>query len=69
MQALQHILQKSGYNYPKRTDMNHMTYLLLGPGILWSHGQYYIAYPNARVCYMGADWLSPKVRCTSGTVR
>ncbi|KAI0706655.1 PAH-inducible cytochrome P450 monooxygenase PC-PAH 4 [Earliella scabrosa] len=34
--ALQHILQKSGYNYPKRTDMNHMTYLLLGPGILWS---------------------------------
>ncbi|KAI0755301.1 cytochrome P450 [Daedaleopsis nitida] len=36
--ALQHILHKSGYNYPKRLDMNHQTLLLLGPGILWSEG-------------------------------
>ncbi|KAI0794686.1 cytochrome P450 [Fomes fomentarius] len=36
--ALQHILHKSGYNYPKRVDMNHMTLLMLGPGILWSEG-------------------------------
>ncbi|KAI0730494.1 cytochrome P450 [Earliella scabrosa] len=36
--ALQHILHKSGYNYPKRMDMNHMTWLSLGPGILWSEG-------------------------------
>ncbi|KAH9928018.1 cytochrome P450 [Epithele typhae] len=32
--ALQHILHKSGYHYPKRVDKNHFLYLLLGPGIL-----------------------------------
>ncbi|TFK81533.1 cytochrome P450 [Polyporus arcularius HHB13444] len=36
--ALQHILHKSGYNYPKRVDMNTMTFLQFGPGILWSEG-------------------------------
>ena len=37
-QALQHILQKSSYNYPKRVDMNTLTLLQLGPGILWAEG-------------------------------
>ena len=37
-QALQHILQKSSYNYPKRIDMNTLTLLQLGPGILWAEG-------------------------------
>ncbi|RPD57254.1 cytochrome P450 [Lentinus tigrinus ALCF2SS1-7] len=36
--ALQHILHKSGYNYPKRVDMNTITFLQFGPGILWSEG-------------------------------
>ncbi|RPD59127.1 cytochrome P450 [Lentinus tigrinus ALCF2SS1-7] len=36
--ALQHILQKSSYNYPKRIDMNTLTFLQLGPGILWAEG-------------------------------
>ncbi|KAI0701147.1 cytochrome P450 [Cerioporus squamosus] len=36
--ALQHILQKSSYNYPKRIDMNTLTLLQLGPGILWAEG-------------------------------
>ena len=38
-QALQHILHKSGYHYPKRVDMNTITYLQFGPGILWSEGE------------------------------
>ncbi|KAI0794683.1 cytochrome P450 [Fomes fomentarius] len=36
--ALRHILHKSGYNYPKRMDIIHMTWLSFGPGILWSEG-------------------------------
>ncbi|RPD57242.1 cytochrome P450 [Lentinus tigrinus ALCF2SS1-7] len=36
--ALQHILQKSSYNYPKRVDVNTLTLLQLGPGILWAEG-------------------------------
>ncbi|RDX43906.1 cytochrome P450 [Lentinus brumalis] len=34
--ALQHILQRSSYSYPKRIDMNTLTLLQLGPGILWA---------------------------------
>ena len=37
-QALQHILQKSSYNYPKRIDISTMTLMQLGPGILWAEG-------------------------------
>ncbi|KAI0794698.1 cytochrome P450 [Fomes fomentarius] len=36
--ALQHILHKSGYSYPKRLDMIHMSWLSFGPGIIWSEG-------------------------------
>ena len=36
-QVLQHVY-KAGYGYYKRVDMNHMTYLMLGPGILWAEG-------------------------------
>ena len=38
-QALQHILQKSSYNYPKRVDINTILGLLLGPGIFWAEGK------------------------------
>ncbi|KAH9935130.1 PAH-inducible cytochrome P450 monooxygenase PC-PAH 4 [Epithele typhae] len=36
--ALAHIY-KAGYNYYKRVDLNHMTYLMLGPGVLWAEGE------------------------------
>lgn len=39
-QALQHILQKSSYNYPKRVDINTILGLLLGPGIFWAEGKH-----------------------------
>ena len=34
---MQHVY-KARYAYHKRVDMNHMTYLMLGPGILWAEG-------------------------------
>ena len=32
-QAIQHVFQKSGYNYTKKTSQNFMAYLIAGPGI------------------------------------
>ena len=42
VQALQHILHKSGYTYAKRVDMNHLTWLMLGPGIIWANGTLFV---------------------------
>ena len=41
-QALQHILQKSSYNYPKRIDISTMTLMQPGPGILWAEGTWHM---------------------------
>ena len=36
---MQHILHKSGYNYPKRIEVSHFTSLSVGPGILAAEGE------------------------------
>ena len=36
---MQHILHKSGYNYPKRVDIGHFMYLTLGRGIFATEGE------------------------------
>ena len=33
-QAIQHVFQKSGYNYTKKTALTHSAWLLGGPGIV-----------------------------------
>ena len=50
-QALQHILHKSGYNYYKRLDVNHMVLLTMGPGIIWAEGQFFVAYESSTAPY------------------
>ncbi|KAI0737344.1 cytochrome P450 [Daedaleopsis nitida] len=42
--AIQHILHKSGYSYPKRVDINHITWLVLGPGIIWAEGDMHMRH-------------------------
>ncbi|EIW62975.1 PAH-inducible cytochrome P450 monooxygenase PC-PAH 4 [Trametes versicolor FP-101664 SS1] len=37
--AIQHIYHKSAYNYAKKQSQNHMSYLMAGPGIVWSQGE------------------------------
>ena len=51
-QALQHILQKSSYNYPKRIDISTMTLMQLGPGILWAEGMWHIIMPISLLTFV-----------------
>ncbi|KAI1785387.1 cytochrome P450 [Ganoderma leucocontextum] len=37
--AIQHVFQKSGYNYTKKTSQNFMTVLMTGPGIISALGE------------------------------
>ncbi|KAM5543945.1 hypothetical protein V8D89_002562 [Ganoderma adspersum] len=37
--AIQHVFQKSGYNYTKKTSQNFMAYLIAGPGIATMLGE------------------------------
>ncbi|KAI0666538.1 PAH-inducible cytochrome P450 monooxygenase PC-PAH 4 [Trametes maxima] len=37
--ALQHIFQKAGADYVKKTSQNHVGWLMAGPGIVWSQGE------------------------------
>ncbi|PIL27013.1 cytochrome P450 [Ganoderma sinense ZZ0214-1] len=37
--AIQHVFQKSGYNYTKKTSQNFMGYLIAGPGIVTMLGE------------------------------
>ncbi|KAI0644553.1 PAH-inducible cytochrome P450 monooxygenase PC-PAH 4 [Trametes meyenii] len=37
--ALQHIFQKAGADYVKKTSQNHVAWLMTGPGIVWSQGE------------------------------
>lgn len=39
---MQHIMQKSGYNYTKKTTFVHSAWLLAGPGIVNVLGEYYL---------------------------
>ena len=38
-QAIQHVFQKSGYNYTKQTSQNFMIDLMTGPGIVSALGR------------------------------
>ena len=44
LQALQHIYQKSGYNYQKMTSQVHIGTLMSGPGIASVEGTSYEYY-------------------------
>ncbi|KAI0713469.1 PAH-inducible cytochrome P450 monooxygenase PC-PAH 4 [Earliella scabrosa] len=37
--VMQHIYQKSGYAYRKRTSFNHLAYLSIGPGLIHAQGE------------------------------
>ncbi len=41
LQALQHMLHKSGYNYPKNVETTVGVRLVSGKGILWASGMCY----------------------------
>ena len=43
-QAIQHVFQKSGYNYTKKTSQNFMAYLIAGPGIATMLGKVLCPY-------------------------
>ena len=46
---MQHILHKSGYNYPKRVEVSHFTALTVGSGILSAEGNSFFATLRARL--------------------
>ena len=64
VQIMQHIYQKSGYHYRKRTSFNHLAYLSIGPGLIHAQGTYPYLQP-----FRSATLMSLQEKYTSAIAR